>query len=545
MSIRPLLPTRRAAVLTWLAAAVVVTAIAGCAGQDQLPAQTGGNLFARAFDDIGELYIEPVSTRRLALAGMARLSRLDKNFGVSDNDANPAGGALTVVYDGRNIAYFAAPAEQDRRQWGDLIDTVVASGKQVSPTIAGLPQETVDKTVLDGITAALDRFSRYATPDAAREQRAARDGFGGIGVTLDPADDLFRVTAVTPQGPAERAGIRPEDQIVAVDGVATSGCLHHDVVERLRGPVGSTVAVKVLHPGMPRPRDLRLSRAYVFEQTVTASRDGDIAVFRVNSFNHSTTKRMAEALAAAQREAGGRLAGIVLDLRGNPGGLLDQAVSLADLFIHDGPIAAAAGRHPASRQFFAASGNSVAPRTPMAVLINGGSASASEIVAAALQDAGRAIVIGSSSYGKGTVQTVLRLPNNGDLILTWARLMAPSGYLLQQHGVVPTVCTADLVDDPNGLAIGLQRAATGASAAAARPRAALAEADWSALRQSCPGRRSHPAIDLAIAKRLLAEPQRYAAAINALPAAARLAQTAAAVPAVPALTAVGRALSSP
>ena len=525
---RALLSWRRAAAVPWLAPAVVLVAIAGCAGQGPLPPQAGGDLFARAFDEIADLYIEPVSTQRLALSGMARLSRLDRNFGVSDSYANAIGGALTVSYEGRNIAYYAVPPDKDRHEWGELIGNVIASGRQVSPSLAALPQQVIEKTVFDGITAALDRFSRYATPEVARDQRAARDGFGGVGVTLDPADDLFRVTAVTPHGPADRAGIRPEDQIVSVDGVATSGCLHHDVVERLRGPVGSAVALKVLHPGGAQPRELRLNRAHVFEQSVTASRDGDIAVFRVNSFNHSTTRRMAEALAETQREAGERLAGIVLDLRGNPGGLLDQAVSLADLFIHDGPIAAAVGRHPASRQLFTASGNSVAPKVPMAVLINGGSASASESVAAALQDAGRAGVIGSASYGKGTVQTVLRLPNNGELILTWARLVAPSGYLLQRHGVVPTVCTSDLADDPNGLAVGLQRAVQASPGAAARPRAGLDEPGWAALRQSCPGRRSHPAIDLAIAKHLLAEPPLYAAAQHALPAAARMAQTAAA-----------------
>jgi len=161
----------------------------------------------------------------------------------------------------------------------------------------------------------------------------------------------------------------------------------------------------------------------------------------------------------------------------------------------------------------AATGNAVAARLPLAVLINGGSASASEIVAAALQDAGRAVVIGSSSYGKGTVQTVLRLPNNGELILTWARLIAPSGYALQQHGVVPTVCTADL-DGPAGLATGMQRAAS--PAGGQRARAGLDEASWAALRQGCPPRRAAPAVDVAMAERLIADPALYAAALRSM-----------------------------
>ena len=156
-----------------------------------------------------------------------------------------------------------------------------------------------------------------------------------------------------------------------------------------------------------------------------------------------------------KREMGQRLRGIVLDLRGDPGGLLDQAVSLADVFIAKGPIVATVGRHPASRQYFEASGDSVAPQVPIVVLINGGSASASEIVAAALQDAGRAVVVGTASYGKGTVQTVLRLPNDGELTLTWAQLVAPAGYLLHEHGVVPTLCTSDLGNDDQSVQIAL------------------------------------------------------------------------------------------
>lgn len=514
------------AILRTVSVALAV-ALAACAGQQQPATLAGGQLFARVLDEIGELYLEPVPSRRVAIAGAARLARLDNKIAVGDTFGG-AGGALALSYEDRHLAFYPIPADKDSRAWGALLDTVIASAKQASPRLAALPRETVEQAVFDGMTAALDRFSRYSSPDQARDQRAARDGFGGIGITLDGTQDTFRVTAVSPQSPADRAGIRPEDQIVAIDGVTTKGCVHRDVIERLRGPIGSPIAVQVLPAGMSQPRDLRLQRASVFEPTVTASRDGDIAVLRVNSFNHSTTQRVAEALAETQRQNGGRLAGIVLDLRSNPGGVLEQAVSLADLFLRDGPIVSVAGRHPASRQHFAASGRSGAPQVPLAVLINGGSASASEIVAAALQDSGRAVVIGSSSYGKGSVQTVLRLPNQGELILTWARLVAPSGYLLQQHGVVPTICTADLPDDANALATGLQRVAAGGISL--RPRATLDESAWSELRRGCPARRARPALDVALAKTLLGNPRLYAGALHALPAAARVAQTAAAPP---------------
>lgn len=252
-------------------------------------------------------------------------------------------------------------------------------------------------------------------------------------------------------------------------------------------------------------------------QTVAASRDGDILTLRIGGFNRNTMAQVRDALTAAKGQ--GTLTGVVLDLRGNPGGLLDQAVGLAGLFIERGPIAATVGRIPASDQYFTASGRiAIAPQVRLAVLINGGSASASEIVASALQDNGRAVVIGSSSFGKGTVQAVQTLPNGGELILTWARLITRGGYRLQHHGVVPTLCTALLPETGAPIAVSMQQAAAVAFAAP-RPRAVLDDTGWARLRTSCPPRMTRPAIDLTLAERLLGNPALYASALSALPAA--------------------------
>ncbi|HEV2334753.1 MAG TPA: S41 family peptidase [Stellaceae bacterium] len=533
MSIRALSYLRPAVVAVW---AGLVLVLAGCAAPGLLPADGEGQLFARGLDEIDDLYIDPVSNRQLALSALARLTRLDGDLGVSDNRV---AGALVLSYDGRGIGVFTMPDETNGREWGNLLAAVITAAKDASPGLAVLPQDAIDEAVFDGMTAPLDRFSHYSPPKLARAQRAARDGFGGIGVTLEAKSDIFRVTAVMSQGPADRAGIRPQDQIVAIDGVATSGRSYEEVARQLRGPVGSAVALSVLRPGAAQPGDLRLSRTLVIAPTVTVSRDGDIAVFHIGGFNRSTTQRIADGLAQIRRQEGGHLTGIVLDLRNSPGGLLDQAVSLADLFIDDGPIVSTVGRHPASHQYFAASGAGIALETPLAVLINGGSASAAEILAAALQDVGRAVVIGSSSYGKGTVQTVLRLPNDGELTLTWARLITPSGYYLQTHGVVPTLCTADLNDGEQALELGLQQVDAGAAGGPpAAPRAALDEHAWSQLRRACPGRRTSPAIDLKLAARLLADPKLYRAAQHALTRAPHPSGGA------PALTDLNRALSS-
>jgi carboxyl-terminal processing protease len=472
----------------------------------------GGSLLQVVLDDIATYFLEPVSTRRVALAGLARLEGIDGRLAVRDT----IGGGLALIYDNRTIAAYPAPAEGDTVGWAATIEAVLTAGRQVSPQLAALPPANVMQAVLDGMTRSLDRFSRYAPPDLARDQRAARNGWGGIGITVDGANDLFRVTAVEPHSPADRAGIRTEDQIVAIDGVTTRGCVHREVIDRLRGPIGSPISLQIVPSGSGRPRELRLERARVFEPTVTAMRDGGIAIIQVHSFNHRTTARVAETLAELRGQAGGRLTGIVLDLRSNPGGVLDESVKLSDLFLRQGAVVSVVGRHPESRQYYAASGNSPMPDVPLVVLINGGSASAAEIVAAALQDAGRAIVIGSTSYGKGSVQTVLRLPDNGELILTWARLLAPSGYTLHRHGVIPTICTADLPDDTAALATALTRAT-----ATARSRTALDEQGWAALRASCPTNRNRPGLDLLLARHLLTDARWYEAALRALPAAGR------------------------
>jgi carboxyl-terminal processing protease len=185
---------------------------------------------------------------------------------------------------------------------------------------------------------------------------------------------------------------------------------------------------------------------------------------------------------------------------------------------------------------FEASGDSLAPHLPIVVLIDGGSASAAEIVAAALQDAGRAVVVGSASYGKGTVQTVLRLPNDGELTLTWAQLVTPSGYLLNRHGVVPTLCTSDLGNDERSIQIAVQRAGASApvSPLSHRPRKELDEPDWSRLRRACPVRRGDHPIDLVVAKRLLNDPILYSEAAHVMTLAGQPASgPVAAAPALP------------
>ena len=513
--------SRPAAVLARTSSLAFALVVAACAEPLALPDDPTGRLFARGLDQITDLYITPVSSRKLVLSGAARLSRLDPKLSVTESLGAGDKSLVVLSYDGKQVAAYPTPADNEPRAWGALMGNLITSAK-ASPTLAALPEEKIDEIAFNGITSALDRFSRYASPETARDQRASRDGFGGIGITLEEAGEEFRITQVTAGGPADLAGIRPDDRLVAVDGMPTAGRSQTDVIRSLRGPILSSVDLTIRRPNVGQNRSVRLQRALVILPTVTWSRDGSIAVFQVAGFNQNTTQQIVDELGHLEHDRGPQLRGIILDLRGNPGGLLDQAVSLSDIFIAKGSIISTVGRHPASHQFFEASGDSIAPRMPLAVLIDGASASSSEIVASALQDEGRAVVIGSASFGKGTVQTVLRLPNDGELTLTWAELVTPAGYRLHEHGVVPTLCTSDLGDDDTSVQIALERAKT-VSALMLRPRASLDESAWYQLRRSCPARQGEHPIDVKVAERLLGDPTLYSEALHVISSASNLA----------------------
>jgi carboxyl-terminal processing protease len=502
---------------TPVAFAFILVACAGSGGVDDARAldQTG-KLFAKSYEQVDDLYLDPVPAGAVAASAMQRLSVIDDRLSVLRH-----ADAIELRYDGATVARHARPDDFDSAAWGALTSDVVKEAKSASAEIAGTAEEKLHQTLFDGMIANLDRFSRYAAPEAARDQRAARDGFGGIGVTLDYMDNEVRVTSVIPESPAHRAGLQVDDRIASIDGTATAELTRTDVIRRLRGPVDSRVQVTVARPGRPKPIAFAVTRGFIVVPTVTTSTEaGGIAVFRIASFNHQTTQNLADQVAAARRQMGASLKGVVLDLRGNPGGLLDQSVAVADLFMTGGPIVSTRGRNPDSMQFYKAAPDDILRGLPIVALVNGGSASAAEIVAAALQDSGRAVVVGSASYGKGTVQTVLRLPNDGELTLTWAKLISPAGYVLHEHGVVPNVCTSGIGENENEIGAALSRGTTlAAGTVAARARKSLDEPGWSDLRKTCPAEMTEHKAEIEIAKRLIVSPNLYARALHPEPAA--------------------------
>ena len=503
MGVVKILGTKRLARLA-VAVAPLLLALAGCSTGGPPPEAQEGQLFAQVYRDVSRYHLAPTDADRLSLAALQALGRIDPALAIAREDGD------IVLRDGGTVQRFAAPAPGDSEAWGRLTGKVVEAARATSPALAGLAPEIADERLIDGALATLDRFSRYVRPELARERRAERDGFVGVGVTLDIAANDVRIASVLPDTPAAVAGVHIADRIVAVDGTAVDALSAAAVGDRLRGPKDSTLTLELARAGSPGNLTLTLRRAIIFGETVSLEQRDGLVWLKVRGFNQRTAASAARLLRDAHQEMGDDLHGIVLDLRDNPGGLLDQSVELASLFLDGGAVSSTVGRVPDSYQSFTAPRDGPRETLPLAVLVNGGSASASEVVAAALQDRGRAVVIGSASFGKGTVQTVFRTENAGELTVTWAELVAPRGYHLHRHGVVPTVCTVALRD-------GSEAAATLAAMTPgplAEPRERLDDDGWRRLRSACPPQRDQRAIDLAVAARLLATPALYQAALG-------------------------------
>ena len=301
------------------------------------------------------------------------------------------------------------------------------------------------EAAIDGMLTSLDPHSSYLSPkDAAKMREQTRGEFGGLGIEVTQEDGFVKVVSPIDGTPADEAGIEAGDFITHVDGESLLGLVLDEAVEMMRGPVGSEIVITVVREGEAEPFDVTITRDTI-ELTVVRSRtEGDSVVLRLSTFNDQTYPKLEEQLAEKVATAGGmdKINGFVIDLRNNPGGLLTQAIKVSDAFLDEGEIVSTRGREASDGDRFNAKPGDLAEGKPIVVLINGGSASASEIVAGALQDHRRAIVIGTKSFGKGSVQTVMPLRSEGAMRLTTARYYTPSGRSIQALGVSPDIIVA-------------------------------------------------------------------------------------------------------
>ena len=306
---------------------------------------------------------------------------------------------------------------------------------------------------IEGMVSNLDPHSSYMDAKAFADMQIQTKGsFGGIGIQVTMENGLVKIISPIDNTPASKAGLKAGDYIAAINGVAVQGLNLDGAIDKMRGPEGSKITLTILRTTdkttARKPFDVTLTRAVVAVDEVTWHKEGDIGYIRMPGFNENTASGLENAVRDLKRQIGPGLKGYVLDLRNNPGGLLDQAVQVSDDMLNSGEVVSTRGRHPEDTQRYDAHPGDITDGKPIIVLVNGGTASASEIVAGALQDHHRATILGMTSFGKGSVQTIIPLGEGGGALrLTTARYYTPSGHSIQAEGIVPDIAVAEGDED--------------------------------------------------------------------------------------------------
>jgi carboxyl-terminal processing protease len=506
--------TRRPRGARGAAAIVLAALLAGCATtpvaqKDDFSADEADQVFVAGYESIAERFMDAVAIGNVAFEGLHGLSTLDPALDIARE-----GDKVDLTKGGTVEAEFQAPDDHDADAWADLTVKALDRARSLSSIARAASMEDLYRAVFDKALPSLDEFSRYAGAEAARMHRASREGFGGVGFEFATMPDgTLRITAILPDTPAAKGGLKVGDLITHVNGIDVVTLGLPQITHLLRGHVNTEVDLTVLREGESAPVKLAFERDLIVPPTVVSNREGDVGYVRITGFNQRTAANVSRAV--FDLKAGGPMRGLVLDLRNNPGGLLDQAIGVADLFLTDGEILSTRGRHPDSSQEYEASGEDILEGLPMVVLVNGESASAAEVVAAALQDRGRAILVGTVSYGKGTVQNVIHLPNDGELTITWSRIYSPAGYAFHRLGLMPGVCTST-EDTPDAVISDLRSGRIDPAAALAGWRKAHSDSRHSPaeLRATCPPRHDMRKGDLAVARDLLDDRELFTKAMH-------------------------------
>jgi carboxyl-terminal processing protease len=344
------------------------------------------------------------------------------------------GGAIAAVLIGQAIA--GTDTYRQLNLFGDVFERVK------NDYVREVKDAELVESAINGMLMALDPHSSYLNPKNFSDMQVSTRGeYGGLGLEVTMEEGLVKVISPMDGTPAARAGIKTGDLIAMIDGTQIQGLTLSEAVDKMRGPVNSQIKLTVLRKGEKKPLDVVITRAIIRVESVRWKQEGDIAYIRVTTFNEQTEDGLERAVDQTRAKIGNKLRGIVLDLRNNPGGLLDQAITVSDAFLDQGEIVSTRGRRAGDTQRYNARSGQIFQGVPVVILINEGSASASEIVAGALQDQKRGRVIGTRSFGKGSVQTVIPLSGgvDGALRLTTAKYYTPSGRSIQATGIDPDI----------------------------------------------------------------------------------------------------------
>ncbi|NGY05527.1 S41 family peptidase [Solimonas terrae] len=348
------------------------------------------------------------------------------------------GASITLT---QGVLADKAKPTADTLNFKDLQTFVEILNRVKSDYVEPVDDKTLIENAVRGMLGGLDPHSAYLDKDEFKDMNVITSGkFGGLGIEVQMQDGFVRVVSPIDDTPAAKAGVKPGDLIVKLDDTPVKGLSLSDAVDKMRGDPGTKIKLTIVREGETAPLVLDLTRETISVASVRGHMmDNGLAYLRISSFTTETAASLDKVFAKLKKDSKGDIKGLVLDLRNNPGGVLDAAVKVGDDFLTQGPIVTIKGRDPDAQREFDATAGDILDGAPMVVMINGGSASASEIVAGALQDQHRAVLVGSRSFGKGSVQTILPLSNEGAIKITTARYYTPSGRSIQAEGIQPDV----------------------------------------------------------------------------------------------------------
>ncbi len=449
---------------------------------------------------------------QLAVWGLQGVAALDPRLAVELRADDATKPLLRLGLAGRLLVSRPAPAEGDAASWGEAVGQLVRTSWDVADPVRRAGTAGVIRAFFDEMFNHLDPYSRYAPPEEARAEQARRSGRASLGIDPATARGGVVLRAVEPGGAAFEAGVRQGERLLAIDGVAAPQDI--GVLRALLAGAEGSEALLTLRGTDGRVRQVSVTRALLPAETVSAALAGDVVVVRISGFARNTAARLAQELIRFTGYTP-RPHGVVLDLRGNRGGVLQQAVAAAAMLQPDGLVASTTGRDPLAAHDFLADGRDLTAGMPVIVLVDGRTASSAEILAAALADQRRAVVVGSSTLGKGLVQAITTLPDGGAVYVSWSRVLAPRGWPIQGLGVLPQLCTGQGAEAAMRQLETLEHGTAPMAAALARHHAARAPLPAAAaleIRATCPASEGRDD-DLAIARRLIANPAAYATAL--------------------------------
>jgi len=350
------------------------------------------------------------------------------------------------------LALTTLPHPAPAAEKGDTYELLNLFGEVFERVRSDYVEEPKDQDLVEaainGMLTSLDPHSSYLNEKSYKEMEVQTEGkFGGLGIEVTMENGLVKVVSPIDDTPAYKAGIQAGDFITHIDGEQVMGMTLSEAVEKMRGPVGTKIKITVAREGENEPKDYTIVRDTIVIHSVRSHAEGDVGYLRITSFSQQTFSNLKDDLEKLKKDIP-NMKGVVLDLRNNPGGLLDQAINVSDAFLEQGEIVSTRGRDPQNTKRYSAHAGDLLDGLPMVVLINGGSASASEIVSGALKDHKRAIVMGTKSFGKGSVQTVIPLEGHGAMRLTTSRYYTPSGHSIQAKGIEPDIIVEQAKVEP-------------------------------------------------------------------------------------------------